>query len=264
MLRGTRLLVLAVVLLGLSVAEAQVRPAVSAVTSPEVETRSFRLLFVGNSYTRFHAMPFMVRAALRSLPHHPRVEVELVAHPGWTLERHLASGRPQRRIAAGRFTHVVLQDHSLSAVGDAARLRDAVHALHAASRDAGARTVLYETWARREGAPQYRHDDAPATPDEMLAQIGAAYGALARETGAPVAPAGRAFAIARAEHPEIELYREDGSHPSEAGSYLVAVTLTGVLSGHDPNELRYVMPRVSRETAAVLRGIAARAIAAGP
>ena len=152
MLRGSSLLALVAVVLGLSVAEAQVRPAVRAVTSQGSETRSFRLLFVGNSYTRFHAMPLMVRAALRSLPHHPRVEVETVAHPDWTLERHLASGRPQRRIAAGHFTHVVLQDHSLSAIEDAARLRDAVRALHVASRDAGARTVLYETWARREGA----------------------------------------------------------------------------------------------------------------
>ncbi|MFN7697977.1 MAG: SGNH/GDSL hydrolase family protein [Deltaproteobacteria bacterium] len=256
MTRGS--LALALLVLGLSVAEAQSRPAAGA-----TEARSYRVLFVGNSYTRFHSMPLMVRAALRSLPHRPSVQVETVAHPGWTLERHLASGRPQQRIARGRFTHVVLQDHSLSAVSDSASLREAVRALHAASREAGARTVLYETWARREGAAQYERQD-PATPDEMLARIGAAYGALGRETGAPVAPAGRAFAIARAEHPEIELYRADGSHPSEAGSYLVAVTLTGVVSGRDPAALRYVVPGVPRQEAATLRAIAARAIAAGP
>lgn len=243
---------------------AQVHPTVDAVTASPREARSFRVLFVGNSYTRFHAMPLMVRAALRTLTQRPRVEVETVAHPGWTLERHRASGRPQRRIAQGRFTHVVLQGHSLSAIGDATSLRDAVRALHAASRGSGARTVLYETWARRAGAPQYRRDGAPQSPDEMTAQIGQAYASLAREIDAPVAPAGRAFAIARAEHPEIELYRADGSHPTEAGSYLVACTVAGVISGHDPRELRYVVPGLSRSRARVLREIASRAIHAGP
>jgi hypothetical protein len=246
------------------VALAQVHPSVEAVTVRPEDARSYRVLFVGNSYTRFHAMPLMVRAALRTLSHHPRVEVETVAHPGWTLERHRASGRPQRRIAHGHFTHVVLQGHSLSAMGDAAALREAVRALHAASRGAGARTVLYETWARREGAPQYRRDGAPLSPAEMTARIGEAYGTLAREIGSPVAPAGRAFAIAHDEHPEIELYRADGSHPSEAGSYLVACTVAGVVSGHDPRELRYVVPGLSRDRARALREIASRAIHAGP
>lgn len=243
---------------------AQVHPTVEAVTVSPRDARSYRVLFVGNSYTRFHAMPLMVRAALRTLPQRPRVEVEMVAHPGWTLERHRASGRPQRRIAEGHFTHVVLQGHSLSAIGDGSELRDAVRALHAVSRGSGARTVLYETWARREGDVQYRREGAPAGPDAMTAQIGEAYATLARELDTPVAPAGRAFAITRAEHPEIDLYRRDGSHPSEAGSYLVACTVAGVVSGHDPLELRYVVPGLSRERARVLREIASRAIRVGP
>lgn len=246
-----------------SSAHGNLRPTMHA-PARLADTGRYRVLFVGNSYTRFHAMPLMVRAALRSLPSHPRVEVEMVARPGWTLERHLASGQPQRRIARGRFTHVVLQGHSLSALGDTGGLRAAARALHRASRDSGAHTVLYETWARRDGAPQYRRDGAPRTPDEMTARIGATYATISRELGSPVAPAGRAFALARAEHPEIELYTADGSHPSEAGSYLVAVTLTAVLSGRDPRELGYVVRGVPRELAATLRQLAARAISAGP
>ncbi|MBX7191418.1 MAG: hypothetical protein K1X94_05145 [Sandaracinaceae bacterium] len=263
MARALSLALVLLVLAALPSAGAQVRTTPPAAAA-RAELRRYRVLFVGNSYTRFHAMPLMVRAALRSLAHHPSVDVETVAHPGWTLERHLRSGRPQRRIAAGAFTHVVLQGHSLSAIGDTRSLRDAVHALHQASHDAGARTVLYETWARRDGAVEYRREGAPRSADEMTAQIGAAYASLARELDSPVAPAGRAFAIVRAEHPELELYRSDGSHPSEAGSYLVAVTLAGVLSGHDPRELRYVVPGVGRSEARLLRDIASRAITAGP
>ena len=246
------------------VASAAASPAPRSEPTPPAPLSSYRVLFVGNSYTRFHAMPLMVRAALRTLPEHPRVEVETLAHPGWTLERHLASGRPQRRIARGGLTHVVLQDHSLSALEAADAMRGAARALHDASRLAGARTVLYETWARRDGAGVYHREGSPQDPDEMTARIGEMYAAMGRELATPVAPAGRAFAIARAERPELVLHREDGSHPTELGSYLVACTVAGVVSGRDPRELSYVVPGMSRPVAAALREIASRAIATGP
>ncbi len=247
-----------------AVSSAAASQAARAAPPPSPASRDYRVLFVGNSYTRFHAMPLMVRAALRTLPESPRVVVETLANPGWTLERHLASGRPQRRIRNGGFTHVVLQGHSLSALDGPDGMRDAARALHDVSRGAGARTVLYETWARREGAGVYRREGLPHDPDEMSARIGETYASLARELASPVAPAGRAFAIARSEHPELALHRADGSHPTELGSYLVACTLAGVVSGHDPRELRYVVPGMPRAVATTLRDIAARAIVAGP
>jgi hypothetical protein len=269
MLRGPSLvaLVAALALAGGGPLEAQRRGAGAAsaptAASPAATSR-YRVLFVGNSYTRLHAMPLMVRAALRSLPQRPEVAVESIARPGWTLSRHLDRGLAVRRIERGRYTHVVLQGHSLSAVREAGELREAARALDALTRARGARTVLYETWARRADAPEYRREGLPRTPEQMHAQIADTYGALSRELGAPVAPAGRAFLLARAALPEVELYRWDGSHPSEEGSYLVACTLAGVLSGEDPRGFRYQPPGMSRLLAARLREVAAQAIATGP
>jgi lysophospholipase L1-like esterase len=271
MLRGSSLAALVVTLAlvgGGAAATAQTRASGAAsapVGSGRTATASrYRVLFVGNSYTRFHAMPLMVRAALRSLAHRPEVAVESVARPGWTLSRHLDRGLAVRRIEQGRYTHVVLQGHSLSAVREAGELRQAARALDALSRARGARTVLYETWARRADAPEYQREGLPRTPEQMHAQIADTYGALSRELGAPIAPAGRAFLLAREALPEVELYRWDGSHPSEEGSYLAACTLAGVLSGEDPRGVRYQPPGISRRLAARLREVAAQAIAAGP
>ncbi len=224
----------------------------------------YEVLFVGNSYTRLHAMPLTVRSLLRSLPSRPVVRVERLTHPGWTLERHLASGQAQRRIGSGGFTHVVIQGHSLAAIEDATGLGASVRELVGASRRVGARAVLYETWARRAGVRDYERLAPTRTPAQMFARIRASYEALSRELASPVAPVGRAFELGVGAHPDLALYGDDGSHPSELGSYLAAVTLASVIAGVDARSFSYAPHRVGRARARLLRELAARAIERGP
>jgi hypothetical protein len=79
-------------------------------------------------------------------------------------------------------------------------------------RRTGARTVLMQTWSRRD------------QPEDQAA-LDHAYDSVARELEALLAPVGRAWQRARQEQPTIELYASDGSHPAAAGSYLLACTL---------------------------------------
>jgi hypothetical protein len=81
--------------------------------------------------------------------------------------------------------------------------------------------VLYLTWARK------------AAPQDQ-AGLNRAYGRAAKRTGAEVAPAGIAWQLARRDAPGVELYADDGSHPSPAGSYLSAATLVARLFGKSP------------------------------
>lgn len=76
--------------------------------------------------------------------------------------------------------------------------------------------VLLMTWAKK---------DAPETSD----QIAAAYRLLAQKHKMQLAPVGELFQEIRKTHPEIDLYRHDGSHASAYGSYLVASTLAALL-----------------------------------
>ena len=55
-----------------------------------------------------------------------------------------------------------------------------------------------------------------------------AYLALQRETGCEVAPVGENWWKYHREHPDTELYAEDGQHASEAGSRLAAATIAEV------------------------------------
>lgn len=58
--------------------------------------------------------------------------------------------------------------------------------------------------------------------------MGNAYLALQRETGCEVAPVGENWWKYHREHPETELYAEDGQHALEAGSRLAAATIAEV------------------------------------
>lgn len=259
---GSILLVVGLLVVGAPTARGALRPR----DADRIEAR-YDVLFVGNSYTRFHGLPFIVRSLLRSLPSAPEVRVDVLARPGWTLARHLARRGTERRIASGSFTHVVLQGHSLSAFEEGDAFRRSVAALVDATRRAGARPVLYETWARRAGARRYRRGPALGgrvlgDPELMFARIDATYAALARELDSPLAPAGRAFAIAEREHTRLPLYSRDGSHPSLHGSYLAAVTLSAVVSGRDPRSFSYAPHPLSRADAGALRELAARALRA--
>jgi len=60
----------------------------------------------------------------------------------------------------------------------------------------------------------------------MQAQITQAYRAIGAELHAPVAPVGDAWAIVVVEHPEIPLWQNDGSHPTEQGTFLAAARAT--------------------------------------
>jgi hypothetical protein len=91
-------------------------------------------------------------------------------------------------------------------------------------RRAGGRTVLLQTWSRR--------DEPHQQPD-----LDFAYDSVARELGAILAPVGRVWARVRQESPGLDLYGADGSHPSAIGSYVLASTLVAILFPEGEHEL---------------------------
>src|ERR671932_30368 len=98
----------------------------------------------------------------------------------------------------------------------------------------GARTVLFLTWGYRHGDRRRIDDDSYAA---MQARLTAGYRAVARETGAAVAPVGTAWAEALRRRPRLGLWDGDGKHPSKLGSYLAACVFYGLLTHHDPRLL---------------------------
>ncbi len=68
----------------------------------------------------------------------------------------------------------------------------------------------------------------------MQAAIDDAYAELGRALGVLVVPAGRAWAATLRIDPSTGLWQADGSHPSLAGTYLVACVLYARLFGTSP------------------------------
>jgi hypothetical protein len=207
---------------------AYARQAGSAQPAP----RPVRILFIGNSYTYFNNLPRLVEAVAESQKTGPRVEVDAVVSGGKTLQWHWDNGAALRKIRAGGWNFVVLQEQStlgvaparsgaptgIPVINDPAAYFDYGTKFIDEIKKAGATPVLYATWAR-DGYPeqQRRLDDA--------------FARLADKTDAVLVPAGLAWTVARLESPVLRLYMPDRSHPSATGSYLNALVFYQCLTG---------------------------------
>jgi hypothetical protein len=134
---------------------------------------------------------------------------------------HWNKGEAREAIETGGYDAVVLQEQSTLPVKNAGRMQENVRLFDEAIRGAGAKTVLYMTWARVH-APESQ---------QLIAD---AYEAIGRELGAAVIPAGKAWArILNADVPPT-LHDRDGSHPTLAGTYLAACCAFATLFGLSP------------------------------
>jgi hypothetical protein len=191
-----------------------------------------RVLFIGNSYTYYNNLPelFLGLATAGKQP----VEVKMVSSGGWTLNDHWTKGEARQTLTGSRWDFVVIQDQSTLGVN---LVIDGVNRVSTDEKFApaakwwleeiqrvGATPVMYLTWARK-GAPQDQ------------AMLDYAYVTAASATPAAraiVSPVGRAWKATREQHKGIELFVEDGSHPSPAGSYLAACTFFSAIFDRTP------------------------------
>ena len=82
--------------------------------------------------------------------------------------------------------------------------------------DNGQRRILYVTWGRKPGSKTL--DDHDWTNPDMTQGLREAYARAAKQVNAEVSNVGLCFYRVLSEHPEIELYNPDLSHPANTGS----------------------------------------------
>jgi hypothetical protein len=178
-----------------------------------------KVLFIGNSFTARNDLPGLVarlaQARGKSLQH------RLISAGGASLRTHWDAGEARKAIQEGQYDCVVLQEQSTLPVKNAKRMHENVRLFDEAIKAAGAKTVLYMTWARQ---------DAP----ESQQAITDAYVGIGRELAATVAPVGLAWQRVLRRHDRPALHDKDQSHPTPAGSYLAACVLLAVLFRESP------------------------------
>ena len=219
-----------------------------------------RVLFVGNSLTFFHELPQVFAGLARAGGH--SVEVDMAAKGGQTLSGHAKSSGTLEKLTGQRWDFVVLQEQSRIPAIAAQRngqMVPAARLLDEMAAESGAEPVLFMTWAGRDGLPGTSLKDYAAT---QLA-IEAGYLAVAGEIGAMVAPVGVAWQRALEEHPELELWQRDGSHPSPEGTYLAACVFYATLLGESP-EGAGELAGLPEETARFLQAVAAETVFGDP
>jgi Domain of unknown function (DUF4886) len=212
---------------------------------------SMKILFLGNSYTYVNDLPQLVADLAQSGNH--KLEFEMVAEGGWQLTQHAQTSLTA--IAQQKWDWVVLQEQSVVPAIETERTQlmyPAARILHNRIQANGSRTLLFMTWGRRDGLPERGLPNY----EVMQAMVTRSYQDLADEMNVAIAPVGVAWQAARQQAAEINLWAEDGSHPTIQGSYLAACVFYAVLYKQSPLGLTY-SPGLEKSVASTLQKIAA-------
>ena len=196
-----------------------------------------RVLFVGNSYTYFNSMPQLFAAmAEHTMPGHT-IETKFLGGGGATMKQHWDVGLVVEELKSSKWDYVVLQGQSMLGSDDLTdpdspnQFYKYAELLDKEITASGAKTVFYMTWSRKHLPEQQKY-------------LTKAYTHMAEKLGSVLAPVGLVWDRVRGDS-SVELYQEDGSHPSIEGSYLAAMTvyasifstpqaeMPGVLSGFE-------------------------------
>ena len=200
-----------------------------------------KVLFVGNSFTARNDLPSLVAtlAAARGKV----LEHRLISAGGASLRAHWNAGEAAEAIREGGYDAVVLQEQSTLPVKNAVRMHENVCLFDGAIKAAGARTVLYMTWARLNA------------PDSQKA-ITDAYTAIGKELGAIVARVGVAWERFLRDNDRPVLHDRDQSHPTVAGSYLAACVFLAALFRESPVGIDADVPGLPADDRAALQAAA--------
>jgi len=218
-----------------------------------------RVLFIGNSYTYVNDLPNTFVNLARSGGH--QTTVGMSAQGGWMLSDHVKSSDTIAKINSGKWNFVVLQEQSEVPAFQQSRTQEmypAASILVGDIRQVGAVPIFLITWAYRDGLPANRMPNY----ESMQAQIDNGYLITAEALGAPVAPVGYAWQAVRNQYPQINLWQDDGSHPTEEGTYLAACVFYADIFRQSPLGSSY-QGNLSQETAQALQKIAADVVFTG-
>ncbi len=215
-----------------------------------------RVLFIGNSYTYVNDLPNTFAQLAQSGGH--KVKVGMAAQGGLTLADHVQLSETLNTLNSAKWNFVVLQEQSqIPSVAQSRTqtMYPAARELVGEIRKLNSTPIFFDTWAHREGWPE----NGMRTYQSMQAQIDTGYTGIALELHVPVAPVGSAWFYAVKGYPNLSLWQEDGSHPSEQGTYLAACVFYTVIFHESPEGLKY-QANLSQETVQALQHIATFAV----
>ena len=194
-----------------------------------------RVLFLGNSYTYVNDLPATFARLAQSGSH--SVETGMVANGGETLAQHATSSDDSTKISSETWSYVVLQEQSDTPAysSSTSSMYSPAKVLTDQASRVGAVPLLFMTWAHKDGEP----GAGQPTYQGSQEAVDRTYLALSGSLGAPVAPVGYTWLHVFLDHPEIDLWQDDNSHPTSAGTYLAACVFYATIFRQSPYGLSY-------------------------
>lgn len=183
-----------------------------------------KVLFLGNSYTYVNDLPLMVSQLAASTGDILIYDGNLIG--GYTLQDHSANTVSKNKILSNDWDYIVLQEQSQrpSFVYPVAFMNgfSALNSYIKLNKPCS-QITSFMTWGYENGDIQNCPDNpAVCTYSGMQDLVSNRYMSMSGLYESEVTPVGVVWKYIRQNHPGIDLYHEDGSHPSVAGSYIAA------------------------------------------
>lgn len=198
---------------------------------------SKRAYFIGNSYTASNNLPHLIDQIANST--NDGLDYQTHLPGGSTLQQHAQNSTVQNVINQGNWDYVILQEQSqLPAFPNANATLNAAEELSdlVKSTNVCGNVLFYMTWGRKFGDDVNCNNGITylCTYEGMDDKLYERYMQMTEDNDAIVSPVGFVWRTIREQHPDLELYTSDNSHPSYLGSMAAAYTFYTVIFHKDP------------------------------
>jgi len=214
------------------------------------------VLFLGNSYTGVNNLPQLVHDVALSAG--DTLIFDSYTPGGYRLSDHYSDSISLNKIISGGRDYIVLQGQSQEPILDQGGFNGGGTALNnfINQYDQCATTMFYMTWGRKNGNATY----CPSYPvmctyEGMDTSIRNNYISLTAALKTELSPVSIVWNYLRQNHPGIELYQSDESHPSAYGSYAAACSFYSTIFKKDPTLISYDFG-LDAADAAIIRAVA--------
>lgn len=201
------------------------------------------VLFIGNSYTYFNALPVLFQNLSNSLG--DSVYVGSITQGGYTIQDHANNPQHINKLLEKNWNYFIVQEQSQIPTIDHyfqqlslpyLAVLNSYFQLHA---DHCAKVGLFLTWGRRFGGQQCDGNQTYCSVPfvdfgHMQDTLTSRYLQMARSIAAAVHPVGEAWRLALNDTVGLILHATDNSHPNLMGSYLAACTHYASRFGKSP------------------------------
>ena len=198
------------------------QPVTQTAVVPASQTQS--ILFIGNSYTHMNSMPVLFDKIAEAKG--VKMYVEMNAFSNHSFKMHSLKPELYAKLKERKWDYVVLQGFSrelsyphnyidTASVPYIQQILDSVYANNSCTN-----VLLYMTWGYKDGFAERSEIDSYT---KMSDTVKSGYEYISTKFNLPIVPVGQVWQDVRSKS-AINLYREDGQHPTLEGSFLIAYT----------------------------------------